>query len=140
MVVNIQSWLHFSGLFGTLSTIAREEGAGALWKGLEPGMTHIVSSKGALKICSLRKFYEKQSRHLTFELMYSIGVNYRCAFALRILTFTWIQIFFPWILVYPASQCSLQNPSPCVLCLLLASMDGIRCSLLSLLLVAIFDT
>ncbi len=26
-----------SGLFGTMATVAREEGARALWKGLEPG-------------------------------------------------------------------------------------------------------
>lgn len=32
-------WAHsvFRGLLGTCVTIAREEGAGALWKGLEPG-------------------------------------------------------------------------------------------------------
>jgi len=27
----------YSGMFGTLMTVAREEGVGALWKGITPG-------------------------------------------------------------------------------------------------------
>ena len=46
------------GLLGTCATIAREEGAGALWKGLEPGL-HRQVMYGGLRI----GLYEPVSRH-----------------------------------------------------------------------------
>lgn len=39
----------YSGLFGTMGTVAKEEGVGALWKGLEPGL-HRQCLYGGLRI------------------------------------------------------------------------------------------
>jgi hypothetical protein len=39
LALTLLSFLLPSGLFGTLGTVAREEGVSALWKGLEPGVS-----------------------------------------------------------------------------------------------------
>ena len=41
--------LKYSGMLGTMTTIAREEGVGALWKGLVPGL-HRQCVYGGLRI------------------------------------------------------------------------------------------
>ena len=39
----------YKGMFGTMATIAKEEGVGALWKGITPGLHRLRFTKWILR-------------------------------------------------------------------------------------------
>lgn len=54
----------YRGLLGTVGTVAREEGASALWKGLEPGAVDASSNSTSFAAPKTRAAYDAACLHV----------------------------------------------------------------------------